>query len=52
VGGTGRDLAAGVRIDSRGRVVVAGTFEGTVDLGNGPVASRGGTDIFVVVLDR
>jgi len=52
VGGTGRDLAADVQIDSRGRVVVAGTFEGTVDLGNGPVVSRGGTDIFVLVLDR
>ena len=52
VGGTGRDLAAAVRIDSRGRMVVAGTFEGTVDLGNGPTASRGGTDIFVMVWDR
>jgi hypothetical protein len=48
----GQDGASGVRIDSRGRVVVAGSFSGTVDFGSGPVPSRGGTDIFLLVLQR
>jgi len=50
-GDTGTDAANGVAVDIRGHTVVAGSFEGTIDLGNGPLISAGGTDVFVVLYD-
>jgi hypothetical protein len=34
-----------------GGVVIAGRFEGTIDLGDGPLVSGGGTDAFVARID-
>ena len=39
-----------VAVDGEGRVVLAGAFAGTIDLGGGPLASAGGLDIFVAEL--
>jgi hypothetical protein len=47
-------LAAGgmrVAVDAAGYVVLAGRFEGSVDLGGGPLKSAGGADIAVARLD-
>jgi hypothetical protein len=40
-----------VAVDAAGNTYVAGTFEGTVDFGGGPVDSMGTTDVFVASLD-
>ncbi len=40
-----------VAIDGPGNVILAGTFQGTVDFGGGPLISAGGEDIFVVSFD-
>lgn len=37
--------------DAEGNVIAAGWFEGTTDLGDGPVASQGGADGFLFSLD-
>src|SRR5579871_1167393 len=34
-----------------GSVLLAGSFEGTIDLGGGPLRSAGGDDVFVARLD-
>jgi hypothetical protein len=50
LGGTGYDSAYGVAIDSQGNIIVAGTFQGSVDLGGGLLTANGGTfnqDAFV-----
>ncbi len=45
------DVAYGVATDSRGDVVVTGTFQRTVDFGGGALVSRlGGLDLFVLKL--
>jgi hypothetical protein len=46
-GGTGYDFGAAVAVDSAGNVVVAGTFDGTIDLGGGQLTTAGDRDIFV-----
>ncbi len=49
-GDTGYDYAYGLTVDGSGNVLVAGSFQGTVDFGGGPVASVGGfygADIFM-----
>ena len=46
-GSSGTDMGMAVRADSLGNVVVAGTFEGTIDLGGGTLTSAGGRDLFV-----
>ena len=51
LGGTGLDLVGGVAVTA-GAVFVVGLFEGTVNLGGGPLASAGFTDAFVVRLDE
>lgn len=38
-----------VAIDSTGRIIVVGTFSGTIDLGSGPITASGGTDSIVAV---
>ncbi|MFO0757839.1 MAG: hypothetical protein U0359_15190 [Byssovorax sp.] len=49
--GPGDQIATSVATDGSGAVFVAGTFSGTIDLGNGPMASGGGIDIFVARFD-
>jgi hypothetical protein len=39
--------AFGVAVDSKGNVIMTGQFSGILNLGLGPMASSGGTDIFV-----
>lgn len=40
-----------VAIDASGNVVIAGMFWGTIDFGDGPMASTGSDDMFVAKLD-
>ena len=47
LGDTLSDGAYGVASDSAGNVLLAGSFQGTVDFGGGPLTSAGGSDIFV-----
>jgi hypothetical protein len=49
IGGTGSAVARGVATTASD-VYVTGDFAGAVDFGDGPSASRGGNDIFVVSL--
>jgi len=42
--------AHGVAFDAAGEVWVTGLFEGAIDFGDGPVASQGGTEMFLVRL--
>ncbi|MFO0755863.1 MAG: nucleotide-binding protein [Byssovorax sp.] len=37
--------------DADGNVIIAGNFAGVIDLGTGPLTSKGSTDIFVAKLD-
>jgi hypothetical protein len=46
-GGMGHDTCAGVAADSKGNIVTAGTFTGTLDAN---VSSAGGEDLFVMKL--
>jgi hypothetical protein len=46
-GSTGQDSGSSVAVDSSGSVFVAGTFNGSIDLGGGSLTSAGGSDIFV-----
>lgn len=45
--------ATGIAVDSAGNVIVAGKFQGSIDLGGGPLSSASATtnDIFVAKLD-
>jgi hypothetical protein len=38
-------------VDGAGNVLLSGSFEGTIDFGNGPLVSAGGEDVFVAKLD-
>ncbi len=49
-GGAQNQWAWSVATDPAGDVVIAGDFEGTFDLGGGPLVSAGGIDVFVVKL--
>ena len=49
-GGTGTDLGTEVAISNGDMVVVAGSFNGTVDFGAGPVQSAGYYDVFLLKL--
>jgi hypothetical protein len=46
-GGAGDDRAAGIAANSAGDTLLTGAFSGTTDFGSGPLASAGGTDIFI-----
>lgn len=46
-GGTLQDAGTAVALDASGNVVLAGTFEGTIDVGGGPLTAAGGTDVFL-----
>ncbi len=45
------DAAAVLAVDGSGSVIIAGSFNGTVDLGSGPLTSAGTSDIFVAKFD-
>src|SRR5207253_9328133 len=47
-GSTGSDVANGVGVESNGDTVLTGTFQQTVDFGEGPVTATGGQDIFLM----
>ena len=51
LGGTSSDHGNGVAVDGSGNVHIAGTFQGTADLGAGDVTSAGQRDAFVVKLN-
>ena len=46
-GSTGSDSAAGVAVDGSGNVVVAGSFQGTVNFGGGPLTATASNSMFV-----
>jgi hypothetical protein len=46
-GGAGTDIGTAVSTDSSGNVVVAGTFDGTINLGGNTFTTAGGRDLFV-----
>jgi hypothetical protein len=50
VGDAGEQYGYGVGVDAAGRVAIAGDFQGTVDIGCGPLTSAGGSDLFVAKL--
>lgn len=50
-GGPGQEFAQGVAIDGVGNVIVTGSFESSIDFGDGPLTSAGGLDVFVAKLD-
>jgi hypothetical protein len=50
-GGTGSDQASSVRVDVPGNVFVAGSFQGTADLGGDDLVSAGSNDIFIAMYD-
>ncbi len=41
----------GVALDAAGNIYVAGSFDGAIDLGGGPLTSAGDNDVFVAKLD-
>jgi len=43
--------ASAVAVDREGDVFVAGSFEGTLDFGGGPLASAGADDVYLAKLD-
>jgi hypothetical protein len=51
MGAEREDIASGVGADAAGNVVVSGLFQGSVDFGKGPLASKGNKDIFALKLD-
>jgi hypothetical protein len=46
-GSSGNDVGLAVSTDSSGNVIIAGSFEGTVDFGGGGLTSSGMRDVFV-----
>lgn len=49
--GPGPDIVTGLGVSAQGDVVLAGTHEGGLDLGEGPIASDGGLDSVVISID-
>lgn len=49
-GDTSLQVSRGVAIDDAGRVFLIGYFQGTIDLGGGPLTSAGGHDIWLAAL--
>ncbi|MDI1476534.1 hypothetical protein [Polyangium sp. y55x31] len=50
-GGPGNQVPRAAATDGTGNVVITGGFDGSVDLGGGPLTSAGGDDVFVAKLD-
>ncbi len=51
-GGSQKDLAQAVAMDSAGNVTLAGYFQGSVNLGGAALTSKGGTDAFLARYDK
>ena len=51
-GEAGEQTALGAAFDAQGNVIVTGAFHGTMDWGGGVLTSAGGSDIFLVKLDK
>lgn len=51
-GGVGDDVASALAIGADDSIVLAGSFSDTIDFGLGPLHSYGGSDAFLVGLDR
>ncbi len=51
LGDAAAQIVNGVAVDAQGFTLVVGTFTGTIDLGNGPLVSAGGTDILLARID-
>jgi hypothetical protein len=49
-GGDGAQTVRGAAVTTDGAAVLAGSFEGTVDFGGGPMQAAGGTDVFLAKL--
>ncbi|WP_437737215.1 hypothetical protein [Sorangium sp. So ce1335] len=50
-GGTGADEGSSIASDAAGNYYVIGSFEGTIDFGDGPMTSAGERDVFLLKLD-
>ncbi len=50
-GDSGYQSSTGIAADSAGDVIVAGVFDGSIDLGNGALVSAGDSDAFVAKFD-
>jgi hypothetical protein len=50
-GGVDYESAVGIAVDGAGNILIAGAFEGTIELGGGPLTSAGNDDIFVAKYD-
>ncbi|MBZ0267103.1 hypothetical protein K8I85_03025, partial [bacterium] len=48
-GGAGIDNAYGVAFDASGNAIVSGTFSTSIDLGGGPIAALGFSDVFAAM---
>ncbi len=48
---TNATTPTGVAVDADGNVAVAGTFDGSLDFGGGPLTTSGDTDVFAARLD-
>lgn len=46
-GGTIKDAAVAVAVDSSDNIIIAGYFKNTIDLGGGPFVTAGGADMFL-----
>jgi uncharacterized protein (AIM24 family) len=44
-------LAASIAVDGSDNVILAGSFNGTIEFGGGPLSSAGGADVFLAKLD-
>lgn len=53
LGGAGQQTPTGIAVDTRGQVLVVGSFENALELGEGepPVVAAGNRDIFLATLD-
>lgn len=51
LGGTGYEIVTEIAVDGTGHLLITGGFEGTTDLGGGPLTSAGNGDIFVARYD-
>ncbi len=51
IGGVDYEEAMGIAVDGAGNILIIGAFEGTTDLGGGPLTSAGSSDILVAKYD-
>lgn len=52
IGAQGDDACAGVSVDNAGNVMTTGTFSGTTTFGTSSLASRGGSDVYVLKMNK